>query len=77
MIQLQAEAIGIHLLQKETTWETYEQDFKDAVKSLIPKGIKGMVFGDLYLKSTKNGQKTYVVSLELRVCSLQWTTWQS
>ncbi len=49
LIQLQSQAIGIPLLQKLTTWESYEQEFKEAVQSLLPKGIKGMVFGDIYL----------------------------
>lgn len=49
LIQLQAEAIGIPLLQKETTKDGYEQEFKEAVRSLIPTGVKGMIFGDIYL----------------------------
>jgi len=49
LIQLQAEAIGIPLLQKETTKDGYEQEFKEAVRSLIPTGIKGMIFGDIHL----------------------------
>ncbi len=54
LIQLQAKAIDIPLLQKETTWNGYEQEFKDAVKSLIPNGVKGMVFGDIYLQEHKD-----------------------
>jgi diphthine-ammonia ligase len=54
LIQLQAEAIDIPLLQKETTWNGYEQEFKDAVKSLIPNGVKGIVFGDIYLQEHKD-----------------------
>lgn len=54
LIQLQAEAIGIPLLQKETTWNGYEQEFKDAVKSLFPDGVTGMVFGDIYLQEHKD-----------------------
>ncbi len=54
LIQLQAEAIGIPLLQKETTWNGYEQEFKDAVRSLIPNGVTGMVFGDIYLQEHKD-----------------------
>ena len=50
LIQLQSQSIGIPLLQKETTWNGYEQEFKEAVKSLLPNGIKGMVFGDIYLQ---------------------------
>ncbi len=50
LIQLQSQAIGIPLLQKETTWNRYEQEFKEAVRSLVPNSIKGMVFGDIYLQ---------------------------
>jgi len=54
LIQLQAKAIGTPLLQKETTWNGYEQEFKDAVKSLMPNGVKGIVFGDIYLQEHKD-----------------------
>ncbi len=54
LIQLQAEALGLPLLQKETTGNGYEQEFKEAVRSLIPKGIKGMIFGDIYLQEHKD-----------------------
>jgi diphthine-ammonia ligase len=54
LIRLQAEAIDIPLLQKETTQNGYEQEFKDAVRSLIPNGINGMVFGDIYLQEHKD-----------------------
>lgn len=49
LIQTQAELAGIPLLQKETTPGNYESEFKEAVRSLLPCGIKGMVFGDIYL----------------------------
>ena len=48
LIQAQAQALGIPLLQKETTAENYEQEFKDAIRSVIPEGIEGVVFGDIY-----------------------------
>ena len=54
LIQLQSQAIGIPLLQKETTWGGYEKEFKEAVHSLVPKGIKGMVFGDIYLQEHRD-----------------------
>ena len=54
LIQLQSQAIGIPLLQKETTLEEYEQDFKDAVRSLIPEGVQGVVFGDICLEEHKD-----------------------
>jgi len=54
LITLQAEAIDIPLLQKETTRNGYEQEFKDAIRSLTPNGINGMVFGDIYLQEHKD-----------------------
>jgi len=53
LIQLQSEAMGIGLLQKETTEDGYEQEFKEAIQSLIGNGVKGMVFGDIYLQEHK------------------------
>ena len=54
LIQLQSQAMVIPLLQKETTWDGYEQEFKEAVRSLIPSGMKGMIFGDIYLQEHKD-----------------------
>jgi len=54
LIQLQAELLGIPLLQKETTRDGYEEEFKAAVQSLIPDGIEGMIFGDIYLQEHKD-----------------------
>jgi len=49
-----AKAINIPLLQRETTSNGYEQEFKEAVKSLIPKGVEGMIFGDVYLQEHRD-----------------------
>lgn len=49
LIQLQSQALGIPLLQKETGNDDYEKCFKEAVRSLLSQGITGMVFGDIYL----------------------------
>ncbi len=54
LIQLQSQSLGIPLLQRETTWNGYEQEFRGAVRSLLPEGIKGMVFGDIYLQEHKD-----------------------
>ncbi len=50
LIQLQGEALGISLMQVETTWKGYEQDFKSTLLKLKPLGVKGMIFGDIYLQ---------------------------
>ncbi len=60
LIYKQSENINISLLQQETGPDNYEILFKEAVRSIIPHGIQGMVFGDIYLQ----GHKQWVI----RVC---------
>ena len=49
LIQMQAQSMGIPLVQKATTWPEYEEQFKETVRAIIPHGVEGMVFGDIYL----------------------------
>lgn len=54
LIALQAQAMGLPLLQKKVTWDTYEAGFKSAVSELKLKGITGVVAGDIYLQEHKD-----------------------
>ncbi len=72
LIQLQAEALGIPLLQKETTGNGYEQEFKEAVRSLIPNGIKGMIFGDIYLQEHKDWVERVCGELGIKAVEPFW-----
>jgi diphthine-ammonia ligase len=47
LIRLQAEAAGIPLIQRETTWQGYEQSFREVMNELRNKGIEGLVTGDI------------------------------
>lgn len=51
LIGLQAECLGITLIQKGVTpdMKKYEEEFKEAVTELKKEGISKMVFGDIYL----------------------------
>lgn len=69
LIQKQAEAIGIPVIQVKTTWQTYEQKFKKAINKLKQKGIKGIVFGDIDVQEHK--EWTDRVSSELNVRAIQ------
>ena len=52
IIQAQAKAIGIPVLQRETSGDNYERDFKEGVRNLISnKNVSAMVFGDIHLQS--------------------------
>jgi diphthine-ammonia ligase len=61
VLALQAEAIGIPLIQVKTSWENYEENFKNVVRELKDKGIEGGVFGDIDLEEHREWVK--------RVCS--------
>ncbi|MBN2186543.1 MAG: diphthine--ammonia ligase [Dehalococcoidia bacterium] len=47
VLDLQAKATGIPMMQVKTSWENYEENFKKAVMELKEKGIEGGVFGDM------------------------------
>jgi len=53
LIALQAQYIGIPLIQKQVTadMKEYEREFKEAVSEI--KDVKAMVFGDIYLDEHK------------------------
>jgi len=69
LIQLQAQAIGIPLLQRETTADGYEEEFKEAVRSVLPTGVEGMVFGDIYLQ--ENQKWTHKVCADLGITPIE------
>src|SRR3989344_5770163 len=50
LIQKQAQALGIPLLQKETSAENYEKEFKDNIEQVISEDICWVVFGDIHLQ---------------------------
>jgi len=47
LLQAQSQAIGIPLIQRQTTMANYEAEFKDALLSLKQEGVTGGVFGDI------------------------------
>lgn len=72
LIQLQSQAIGIPLLQKETTSDGYEQEFKEAVRSLVPTGVVGMVFGDICLQEHKDWVERVCSELGIKAIEPLW-----
>ncbi len=54
LLSLQAQALGLPLLQKKVTWETYEAVFKEALRELKQEGITGLICGDLDLQEHRD-----------------------
>lgn len=50
VLALQADAIGIALVQVKTSWENYEENFKKVIREMKNQGIEGGVFGDMDLE---------------------------
>ena len=47
ILRAQAECIGIPIVQKKTTWNRYERDFREVVGELKVEGVEAGVFGDI------------------------------
>ena len=54
LLNLQAQAIGIPVVQRRTTWENYESEFKKVVTELKNKDIQAGVFGDIDLQEHRD-----------------------
>jgi diphthine-ammonia ligase len=48
LLDAQSQAIGIPIVKRVTTPNTYEQDFKKALLQMKAKGVEGIVTGDVY-----------------------------
>lgn len=74
LLKLQSELIGIPLVQKEVTadMQEYEQEFKAAVSELKSKGIKGAVFGDIYLDEHKDWVDRVCADLDITPIEPLW-----
>jgi len=72
IIKSQAEAIGIPLIQKVTTWGAYENDFNSEVLKLKEKGIAGMIAGDIDLEEHLNWIKKKSAELNIDYYEPLW-----
>jgi diphthine-ammonia ligase len=69
LIALQAEAIGIPIIQIRSSWKCYEERFKEAVEELKGRGVKGGVFGDIDLQEHREWADR--VCSEVNVASIE------
>lgn len=49
LIQFQVRAIGIPLIQRPASWDTYEEEFKAVLRMMPDEGIRHGIFGDIDL----------------------------
>ena len=72
LIQKQAHAIGIPLLQRATTADGYEEEFKDAIRDVIAEGIGGVVFGDIHLPNGREWAEKICRELGIQAIEPLW-----
>ncbi|MBU1061442.1 MAG: diphthine--ammonia ligase [Candidatus Omnitrophica bacterium] len=76
LLKLQTEATGIPLVQEEVSpdMQMYEKEFKEAVLRLKDRGIRGMVFGDIYLEEHKSWVERVCKELGIEPIEPLWGT---
>lgn len=72
MIRAQADAIGISLVQRETTPNGYEKEFKEAVGALAQDGVGRIVCGDIHLADSRRWVETVCADIGLEVIEPLW-----
>ncbi len=50
LVTVQGRSMGVPTLQKATTWEEYETDFKNILRNLRKDGVEAGIFGDIDLE---------------------------
>jgi len=53
LVAAQANAIGVPLVQRGTTWAGFEDAFRQTLGALAREGIDGIVFGDIHLADVR------------------------
>ncbi len=54
LLRVQADAMGISIIQRRASWRNYENEFKKAVTDLKSEGIKAGIFGDIDLQEHRD-----------------------
>jgi len=72
LVHLQSEALGIPLIQKQTTKENYEEVFRKTLKELKDLGISQIIRGDIYLQDLYDWVENICNSEGLKVISPLW-----
>lgn len=54
LLKLQSKAIGIPIIQRRSSWETYEKEFKKTIYYLKTKGVGTGIFGDIDLQEHRD-----------------------
>ncbi|MFB0559648.1 MAG: diphthine--ammonia ligase [Candidatus Lokiarchaeia archaeon] len=69
LLEAQSEAVGIPIVMREVTWDTYERGFKDLVNELKTKGVEGCIFGDVWVEGHREWTERVCGELGIKAIS--------
>ncbi len=72
LLKLQAQALGIPIIQKKASWATYEEEFKKAVLDLKKEDIRTGVFGDIDLEEHRQWVERVCKELDIEPIFPLW-----
>lgn len=72
LIAAQSRAIEIPIIQRVATWDTYEKEFKTAIRELKKTGVNGAIFGDIYLQEHKDWVERVCNELQIKPIEPLW-----
>jgi len=72
LIAAQSRAMDIPIIQKRTTWDTYEREFKTAIYELKQAGVRGAVFGDIHVQEHKDWVDRICKELDIKPIMPLW-----
>jgi uncharacterized protein (TIGR00290 family) len=72
LILEQANATGINLIQKETSKDNYEENFKEVISELKRKGTEAVIFGDIYLQEHKDWIESVCRQIDIKPLMPLW-----
>lgn len=72
LLRAQADAMGIPIIQRKTTWKSYERVFKRAVLELRKEDIEIGVFGDINLQEHRDWVERVCREIEIKPLLPLW-----
>ena len=72
LIELQARAIGVPLHQFWVNRDNYEEQYKEAVREVKRRGIKGGVFGDIFLTDCRKWVENVCQKMKIKPTFPLW-----
>lgn len=72
LLRVQADALDIPIIQRRTTWGSYERVFKKAVSGLKKKGVEVGIFGDIDLQEHRDWVERVCKEAEIKPLLPLW-----